>query len=161
MRAFLWSKFWIGLVPVLVLAEALTIASNEFLGAAPFLKVLAAVAIFFMTFALVGLATGMGAIYPRFDAENLTQVAGSYGGIALHGGWPCSSSWSRSRSLAWPVLHLPVARVPRHPHPAVALDRAMALSFAAAAALAVATFWTAMQRGIRALAAPWVTRPLL
>ena len=43
----------------------------------------AAVAIFFMTFALVGLATGMGAIYPRFNAENMTQVAGSYGGIAF------------------------------------------------------------------------------
>ena len=36
-----------------------------------------------MTFALVGLAAGMGARYPRFNAENLTQVAGSYGGIAF------------------------------------------------------------------------------
>ena len=36
-----------------------------------------------MTFALVGLAAGMGARYPRFGAENLTQVAGSYGGIAF------------------------------------------------------------------------------
>jgi ABC-2 type transport system permease protein len=31
MRAFLWSKFWTGLVPVLVLAELLTLVSNEFL----------------------------------------------------------------------------------------------------------------------------------
>ena len=49
----------------------------------PFLKVLSAVAIVFMTFALVGLAAGMGARYPRFAAENLTQVAGSYGGVAF------------------------------------------------------------------------------
>ena len=42
MRDFLWSKFWTGLVPVLVLTEGLTIAANEFLGVDPFLKVVAA-----------------------------------------------------------------------------------------------------------------------
>jgi hypothetical protein len=36
-----------------------------------------------MSVALVALATGLGARYPRFSAENLTQVAGSYGGIAF------------------------------------------------------------------------------
>ena len=35
MRAFLWSKFWTGLVPVLVLAEALTVASNQLPGRGP------------------------------------------------------------------------------------------------------------------------------
>jgi ABC-2 type transport system permease protein len=149
MRAFLWSKFWTGLVPVLILAEALTIASNHFLGAAPFLRVLGAVAIFFMTFALVGLATGMGAVYPRFNAENLTQVAGSYGGIGYMVvavlfilvevallAWPSSIYlWHEYRGISVPAARL----------------LAMALSLAAAAAVAIATFWTAMQRGIRAL----------
>ncbi len=84
MRAFLWSKFWTGLVPILVLAEALTVVSNQLLGVEPVPQgALRAVAIVFMTFALVGLAAGMGASYPRFAAENLTQVAGSYGGIAF------------------------------------------------------------------------------
>jgi len=151
MRAFLWSKFWIGLVPVLVLAEALTIASNHFLGAAPFLRVLGAIAIFFMTFALVGLATGMGAIYPRFNAENLTQVAGSYGGIGFMVlavlfilvevallAWPASIYlWHDYRGLAVPPSRWIV----------------MAFALAAAAAVAVATFWTAMQKGVRALEA--------
>ncbi len=36
LRDFLWSKFWTGLVPVLVLTEVLTIAGNEFLGVDPF-----------------------------------------------------------------------------------------------------------------------------
>ncbi len=36
-----------------------------------------------MTLALVGLAAGMGARHPRFNAENLTQVAGSYGGVSF------------------------------------------------------------------------------
>jgi len=149
MRAFLWSKFWIGLVPVLVLAEALTVASNHFLGAAPFLRALGAVAIFFMSFALVGLATGMGAIYPRFNAENLTQVAGSYGGIGYMVlavlfivvevallAWPSSIYlWYQFREVTLPASRLVM----------------MGFAFALAAALALGTFWTSMQKGIRAL----------
>ena len=46
------------------------------------LKVVTALAIVFMSLALVGLATGLGARYPRFAADNPSQVAGSYGGIA-------------------------------------------------------------------------------
>ena len=79
---FLWSKFWAGLVPVLVLTEILTISANEFLGVDPLLKLVAAISIVFMSFALVGLAMGMGARYPRFDADP-TQAAGSYGGVAF------------------------------------------------------------------------------
>ena len=82
LRDFLWSKFWTGLVPVLVLTELLTIAANEFLGVDPFLKVAAALAILCMSFALVGLGVGLGARYPRFGADP-SQVAGSYGGVAF------------------------------------------------------------------------------
>lgn len=42
----------------------------------PVLKMIAALAIIFLSFALVGLATGLGARHPRFDAD-ATQVAGS------------------------------------------------------------------------------------
>jgi ABC-2 type transport system permease protein len=82
LRDFLWSKFWTGLVPVLVLTELLTVAANEFLGVDPFLKVAAALAILCMSFALVGLGVGLGARYPRFGADP-SQVAGSYGGVAF------------------------------------------------------------------------------
>ncbi len=83
LRDFLWSKFWTGLVPVLLLTEVLIVTGNELLGVDPFLKRLSAVAIVFMAFALVGLATGLGARYPRFAADNPSQVAGSYGGVAF------------------------------------------------------------------------------
>ena len=83
LRDFLWSKFWTGLVPVLLLTEGLTIVANQLLGIDPFLKVVSATAIVFMSFALVGLATGLGARYPRFGADNANQVAGSYGGVAF------------------------------------------------------------------------------
>jgi hypothetical protein len=80
MHDFLWSKFWTSLVPVLLFTEVLTIAANHLLGVDPFLKLVAAGAIIVMTFALVGLATGLGARYPRFGAD-ATQAAGSYGGV--------------------------------------------------------------------------------
>jgi ABC-2 type transport system permease protein len=151
MRSFLWSKFWIGLVPVLLMAEGLTIASNQFLGAAPFLRVVAAVTIVFMSFALVGLAAGMGAVYPRFGAENITQVAGSYGGIAFMVaavlftlveivlvGWPSIAYlWYAARSRPLPVL----------------LAVQMGISFAAAAIIAIATCRISMSRGVSALEA--------
>jgi len=79
---FLWSKFWTGLVPVVVLTEGLTVAANEFLGIDPMLKVVSAIAIVFMSIALVGLAVGLGARYPRFGGDP-SQVAGSYGGVAF------------------------------------------------------------------------------
>jgi ABC-2 type transport system permease protein len=151
MRSFLWSKFWIGLVPVLVMAESLTIVSNEFLGSDPFLKIVAAVAIVFMTFALVGLATGMGAIYPRFGAENVTQVAGSYGGVAF-----------MVAAVFFILVEIALAAYPsfvylRHqargvPIPATMMVP-MGLSFATAIALAIATCRIAMARGVRALQA--------
>ena len=149
MRSFLWSKFWTGLVPILLLSEALTVVSNRFLGADPFLRVLGAVAIFFMSFALVGLATGMGAQHPRFNAENTTQVAGSYGGIAFMVlavlyilamiallAWPSSLYlWHRFREDSVP-----------------ALDQAwMVLCGLLALGLSAATFWAPMQKGIRSL----------
>ena len=148
LRDFLWSKFWTGLVPVLVLTEALTVAANEFLGVDPFLKVMAALAIVFMSFALVGLAIGLGARYPRFDAD-ASQVAGSYGGVAFMMqavlyimviiallGWPSS-------------LYLPFS-VRRTPLTAVR-QVLNATCFVTAAALSLTIWWTSMRAGVRAL----------
>ncbi len=81
-RDFLWSKFWMGLLPVVVLSEGLTITANQFLGVATFLKYLTAASILVIAVALVGLAAGLGARYPRFNADNASQVAGSPGGLA-------------------------------------------------------------------------------
>ncbi len=149
MHAFLWSKFWTGFVPILVMAEALTVVSSHLLSVVPFLQVLSAVAIAFMTLALVGLAAGMGAQHPRFDAENLAQVAGSYGGVAFMVlavfyivvtvgllAWPAST-------YLWHQMHsLPIAP---------ARQAWMVLLFGLAVAGSLATFWLPMRRGIRAL----------
>ncbi|HEY3121078.1 MAG TPA: hypothetical protein VGL15_10680 [Vicinamibacteria bacterium] len=149
MRAFLWSKFWTGLVPVLVLAETLTILSNEFLGALPFLKVLSAAAVVVMSFALVGLAAGMGAQYPRFGAENVTQVAGSFGGIAYMV-LAVLFILVETGLLAWTFsVYIYYARMGLFLTPVRQLQMGFALS--AAVSLAAVTFWIPMQQGIRAL----------
>jgi ABC-2 type transport system permease protein len=149
MRPFLWSKFWTGLVPVLVLAEFLTILSNEFLGTHLFLKVLCAVAIFFMSFGLVGMAAGMGARYPRFKAENLTQVAGSYGGVAFMV-LAVLFILVEIALLAWPSSVFLWHSYQGRPIPP--LQQAfMGVAFAVAAALAIVAFVVPMRQGVRAL----------
>jgi ABC-2 type transport system permease protein len=151
MEDFLWSKFWTGLVPVLLLTEALTVLGNEFLGVDPFLKFVSAAGVVFMSAALVGLATGLGARYPRFAADNPSQVAGSYGGIAFMIvavlyvlvfivliGWPSSLYvWQRATGV-----------------PMSAVQRVFAgACFAAAVLISVGTWWLGMRSGVRALLA--------
>jgi ABC-2 type transport system permease protein len=151
MKAFLWSKFWTGLVPILVLAEALTIVSNEFLGTDPFLKIMSAAAVFCMSFALVGLAAGMGARYPRFKAENVTQVAGSYGGVAYMI-LAVLFIVVEIALLAWPSSVFLWSLYTSSPIPA-ARAGLMGVSFALALALAFVTFLLPMRRGVRELEA--------
>jgi ABC-2 type transport system permease protein len=149
MRAFLWSKFWTGLVPILVLAETLTVLSNRFLGAAAFLQVLAGVAIVFMAFAIVGLAAGLGALYPRFGAENVTQVAGSYGGVAFMV-LAVLFILAMVGLLAWPASLYLWAQV--HAAKVSLVQRTIMVSCGTAALLlCAATFWLPMRRGVEAL----------
>jgi ABC-2 type transport system permease protein len=145
---FLWSKFWIGLLPVMFLTEGLVIAANRFLGVDPFLEVVAAVAIFFLCFALVGLATGLGARYPRFGAD-ANQVAGSYGGIAFMilavlliillivlVGWPSSVYMIRTvRGVPFRTVHV----------------LQIGGGYLSAIALMLGTWWYGMRSGVRAL----------
>ena len=148
LRDFLWSKFWTGLAPLLIFIEGLTIAANELMGVDPWLKALAIVAIAFMTVALVGLAVGFGARYPRFGADP-TQAAGSYGGVSFMVlavlyviimvallGWP-SSMWLFSRLRG---IRISSVR-----------ELLMIASLVSAAALSVAIPWMAMRSGVVAL----------
>jgi ABC-2 type transport system permease protein len=148
LRDFLWSKFWTGLVPVLVLTELLTITANEFLGVDPLLKVMTALAIVLMSFALVGRAIALGARYPRFGGDP-SQVAGSYGGVAFMMqavlfvivtivllGWPSS------RYLMRQVRGLPLTST----------DQVLIVACVVTAiALSVTVWLMSMRSGVRAL----------
>ncbi len=149
-RDFLWSKFWTGVLPIVVLAEALTITANEFLGVDPFLKVVTALALVFMTFALVGLATGLGARYPRFGAD-VNQVAGSYGGVAFMI-LAVLFIVVTIALLGWSSAVYLIHRF--RAEPLTLSDQAgIATAFGAVAALSLATWLVSMRSGIRALEA--------
>jgi hypothetical protein len=150
MHDFLWSKFWTALLPVLVFTEVLTVAANQLLGVDPFLKLVAAVAIVFLTFALVGLASGLGARYPRFNAD-ATQAAGSYGGVMFMiaavaliivtivlVGWP-SSMYLMSKTGQFRFRLTPERQA------------MIAASFSVAAIICIATWFLAMKSGVKAL----------
>ena len=152
MRDFLWSKFWTGLAPVLVLTVTLTVVANEFLAVDRLVKVVSALAIVFMAFALVGLATGLGARYPRFAAENPTQIAGSYGGVSFMV-LAVLFVMVTIALLAWPTsMYLwTVARPGVRRQLSTGTEVMMWISFAAAPILSVATWLLSMRSGVRAL----------
>ena len=90
-------------------------------------------------------------VYPRFGAENLTQVAGSYGGIAFMV-LAVLFILVEIALLAWPssiYLWHQYRGMPIPPAP----DRTDGCRCCRAAVSVAVTFWTAMQRGIRALEA--------
>ena len=150
-RDFLWSKFWSGLVPLLLLSVTLTVVANEFLAVAPFLKVVTAVAIAFMSFALVGLATGLGARYPRFSADNASQVAGSPGAVAFMIA-AVSYIITMVALIGWPSSMFLFRMTRLHVRPLRASEIAViAACFAAAIVLSIAVWLYGMRTGVKAL----------
>lgn len=81
LKTFLWIKFFVYTVPLLVMAEFLIIATNILLHVTPFMMGLSVVTIFFMVPGIVSLGMGIGAIYPDFKSENPAQAATSFGGL--------------------------------------------------------------------------------
>ncbi len=83
LRALMWSKYWIGTVPLLVIALVITIFTNVLLRATPFMMTLGIVTIILLTLAISALALGFGALYPQFETENAAQIPTSFGGLVF------------------------------------------------------------------------------
>ena len=83
LRALLWSKYWVGTVPLLVLALLLTGLTNVLLQASPFMMAVSLSTIFALTLAIAALALGFGALYPQFETENAAQIPTSFGGLVF------------------------------------------------------------------------------
>ena len=81
MRRFLSAKWLGGGVPLLVVAELLTLGSNAMLGTPVALTVAGAVVMLSLCAGLSGLAVGLGALYPRFHVNNAAKVAAGFGGV--------------------------------------------------------------------------------
>ncbi len=81
MRDLLWAKFWVGTLPLLVLAVGIITVTNVLLQVSPFMFAVSLGTITLMTFAVAGLAIGFGTMYPRFESENAAQIPTSFGGL--------------------------------------------------------------------------------
>jgi ABC-2 type transport system permease protein len=79
--AMLWSKYWIGTVPLLVLALIITIFTNWLLHASAFMMAVAIATIVLYTLSASALALSFGALYPQFGSENAAQIPTSFGGL--------------------------------------------------------------------------------
>ena len=81
LKTFLWVKFAVYGLPLLILAEILTVSSNILLQVTPFMMALSVVTVFLMTPGVVALGVGLGAAYPDFQSENPAQAVTSFGGL--------------------------------------------------------------------------------
>jgi len=81
MRDLLWAKFWVGTVPLLVLALAIVFTTDVLLEVSQFMTAVSIGTITLLTFAISGLAIGAGTIFPQFETENAAQIPTSFGGL--------------------------------------------------------------------------------
>src|SRR5688572_27475744 len=81
MRDLLWSKFWVGTLPLLILAVGIVGVTNYLLDVTAFMFAVSVLTIVFMTLAVAGLAIGFGTLFPQFETENAAQIPTSFGGL--------------------------------------------------------------------------------
>ncbi len=83
LKAMLWAKYWVGTVPLLILALAITVLTNVLLKATPFMMVVGVGTILLLTLAISAMALAFGALYPQFETENAAQIPTSFGGLVF------------------------------------------------------------------------------
>ncbi len=83
LRTFLWIKFFIYYLPLLILTEILIVATNILLNVTPFMMALSGLTVFLVVPGIVAMGIGLGAAYPDFKAQNPTQTVTSFGGLVF------------------------------------------------------------------------------
>jgi ABC-2 type transport system permease protein len=151
LRRLWWAKFWIGLLPLMVLGEVLVCATNSYLQVMPFMMWLSAGTLFFMVFAIVALALAVGATYPNFDADNAAKVAAGAGGLVYM--ILCMSFIGLVVLLeAWPVYVIFSSRLTQTTL-GVTAQTSIAASFGAVLLLVTCVFAGSVRYGLRRLEA--------
>ena len=79
----LWAKFWVGTLPLLLLALGIVGVTNALLQVSDFMFAVSVMTITFMTLALCGMALGFGTLFPQFETENAAQIPTSFGGLVF------------------------------------------------------------------------------
>jgi len=80
-KSLFWAKYWVGTVPLLLVALPLIVGTNLVLNASHFVLVLTTLTMVGVTFALTALALGFGALYPNYETENVAEIPTSFGGL--------------------------------------------------------------------------------
>lgn len=81
MRDLLWAKFWVGTLPLLALALAIVFITATLLEVSAFMMAVSVLTVAMLTFAIAGLALGLGTLFPEFETENAAQIPTSFGGL--------------------------------------------------------------------------------
>ncbi len=83
LRALLWSKYWVGTLPLLILGMILTGVTNALLEVTPFMMILSLATMAGLTLAISAMALTFGTLYPQFETENAAQIPTSFGGLVF------------------------------------------------------------------------------
>jgi ABC-2 type transport system permease protein len=101
-RTLFWAKYWVGTVPLLLVALPLIVLTNVILEASTLILMITTIAMVGITFAITALALGFGALYPNFETENVAEIPTSFGGLLFMMA-AVSYLGVVVLSLAWPV----------------------------------------------------------
>ncbi len=144
-----WAKFWVALLPMLVLGEVLVLATNHYLEVIPLMYGLSAVTIALLLVAIVPLGLCLGATYPSFHVEHPAKIASSFGGVLYM--VSCMLCIGVVVLLeAWPVYAWFMYRLEQTPMP-LSVRLGIAASLATAAAICLGTGIIATRIGLRRL----------
>lgn len=81
LRSLIWTKFWMGALPLLIVALLITVGTNIVLRVEGLMMVLSLVTIVLATLAITAMALAIGALFPRFRTENAADIATGFGGL--------------------------------------------------------------------------------
>jgi ABC-2 type transport system permease protein len=149
LRALLWSKFWLITGPLLALGVVLVFFSNLLLQVPSWMMALSLITISLMTFGIVAIGIGFGALYPNFNFDNAAEIPTSFGGAVS---MIVSISFIAVVVMieAWPIYQLAVATL----RPGRAMGPTIGLilpSVTIVAALTAAVVALSLRSGIRRL----------
>ena len=108
-RTLFLTKYWVGTIPLLLVALPLIVITNIILEATTLILVITTVAMIGITLAMTALALGFGAIYPNYDTDNMAEIPTSFGGLMF---MMAAVSYLTGVVvlLAWPVYRLLLVR---------------------------------------------------
>ena len=80
-RTLFLAKYWVGTIPLLLIALPLIVVTNIILEASPLVLGITTVSMIGVTFAMTALALGLGALFPNFETDNAAEIPTSFGGL--------------------------------------------------------------------------------